>query len=67
MTNIPREAVSHISSLRIFKSSAAEKIDLLKHLYKLEAFDINNDDLIPFPDTSATPNPNLPSPRSEKL
>ena len=31
VTNIPLEAVSHISSLRIFKSSAAEKIVLLKH------------------------------------
>ena len=30
-----------------------------------DAFDINKDDLIPFPDTSATPNPYFPSPKSE--
>ena len=44
-----------------------EKIVLLRHLYKLEALDINKDDLIPFPDTSATPKPYLPSLISEKL
>ena len=33
--------------------SAAEKFVLLKHRYKLDALDINKDDLIPFPDTSA--------------
>ena len=40
---------------------------LLKHLYKLEAFDIKREDLIPLPETSATPKPYLPSPRSLKL
>ena len=40
---------------------------LLKHLYKLDALDINRYDLIPFPETSATPKPNYPFPNSEKL
>ena len=39
----------------------------MTELYKLEAFDINKEDFIPLPDTSATPNPYFPSPKSLKL
>ena len=67
VTNIPLAAVSHISLFNKFKRSAAEKIVLLRHLYRLDALDISKEDLIPLPDTSATPQPYLPSPNSEKL
>ena len=67
VTNIPLEIVSQISLFNCIKSSAAEKFVLLKQLYKLDALDISNEDLIPLPDTSATPNPYFPSPKSEKL
>ena len=67
VTNIPREIVSQISLLSNEINSAGENIVLLKHVYKLEALDINIEDLIPLPDTSATPKPYLPSPKSIKL
>ena len=51
----------------MFNNSAAEKFVLLKHLYKLDAFDINNEDLIPLPDTSATPKPKTSLDNSAKL
>ena len=67
VTNIPLEIVSQISLFNWMSNSAAEKFVLLRQLYKLDAFDISSEDLIPFPETSATPNPYFPFPRSEKL
>ena len=67
VTNIPLDMVSQISLFNWNNKSDAEKFVLLKHLYKLDALDIKSEDFIPFPDTSATPNPYLPLPRSEKL
>ena len=67
VTNIPRAAVSQISLFKRINNSDAENIVLLKQRYKLDALDISKEDLMPFPDTSATPNPYLPSPKSEKL
>ncbi len=67
VTNIPLEIVSHISLLSWINRSAGEKLVLLRQLYKLDALDINKEDFIPLPDTSATPNPYLPSPKSLKL
>ena len=65
--NIEKVFPDQISLLSNSKSSDAENIVLLKHLYRLDALDISNDDLIPFPETSATPKPNFPFPNSEKL
>ena len=62
--------------VRIFKTrllssksimSGNIEIDQSKILHNQLYIEINKDDLIPLPDTSATPNPYLPSPSSEKL
>ena len=44
---MPLAAVSQISLFNRFNKSEAEKIVLLKHLYKLDAFDISKEDFIP--------------------